>query len=197
MGIRPDGSEHTVLAGDFEIDAVVPGGARVQDSFRLKIHIPPRYPEEVPRVFETGGRIPRGGRDHVNDDGSLCLGSPLRLMMHLGEDPSLVAFARHCIIPFLYAFSHRQQKGGELVFGELAHAIPGLLDDYGGILKLKEPKKIAQALKRVLEKKRIANKRPCPCGCKRRLGKCDLHNRINLLRKLVPKSWLRDHIGNK
>jgi len=195
LAIRPDGSNNTVLAGDFKLDAAIPGGVRVQESFHLEIRVPPDYPEDRPRVFERSGKIPMaGGKNHINPDGSLCLGSPIRLMMHLGSNPSLVGYMRECVVPFLYAIAHRQQHGGDLVFGELAHWVPGLADDYGKILNLRDGGKILAALKCVLMKKRIANKRPCPCGCQRRLGKCRLRFRIHTFRKLIPKMWLRAHL---
>ena len=43
-------------------------------------------------VTECGHRIPRTPAFHVNGDGSLCLGSNLRLLLQPAEHPSLLGF---------------------------------------------------------------------------------------------------------
>ncbi len=196
MAIRPDGSSDLVLTGDFQINAEALGGPPIKDSFNLTIRVPKDYPLNIPRVFENSNRIPRQNDHHVNGSGSLCLGSPLRLISHLGADHTLSGFTQFCLVPFLYAFARREAEGGSLAFGELAHEIPGLIEDYKELLGLKCPMKVVEALEYALKKKRIANKLPCPCGCGLRLGKCPLHLKVNHIRKHVPKSWLRKHLGH-
>ena len=81
MSVKPTVGKHLVLAGTFSFRAKAPSGVEVSDSFSLRIEVPNSFPKELPNVWETGGRIPRRGSFHVNEDNySLCLGSPLRLL---------------------------------------------------------------------------------------------------------------------
>src|ERR1700749_4797302 len=83
MANRPSRDVALRLKGKFEFSAEQAVYGKVTDSFYLQIDIPAGFPREVPEVTETGGRIPRHGEFHVNENGSLCLGSHLRLLIKL------------------------------------------------------------------------------------------------------------------
>lgn len=95
-------------------------------------------------------------------------------------------------VPYLYAVSHKLQHGGPFPFGELAHGTPGALDEYVDLFGLEDRTKIKQALYLLGLKKRIANKRPCPCGCEKRLGVGTFNRRLLPLRKLSSPKWFQD-----
>lgn len=191
MAIRPSPNVALRLKGKFEFSAEHPMHGKVADAFQLQIDVPAGFPRELPEVTEIGGRIPRLGSYHVNGDGSLCLGSHLRLLIMLNAAPTLTGFASSCLIPYLYAISLKLKNGGKLVFGELAHYGPGMLQDYAQLFSLDNTKKAHAALELLGTKKRIANKRPCPCGCGVRLGRCRLHRRLLPFRKLASRAWFR------
>jgi hypothetical protein len=157
----------------------------------LEIEVPPGFPKALPRVTETGGRIPRHGDYHVNSDGTLCLGSPLRLLLKLSNAPTLQGFASSCLVPYLFAMSHKLRNGGPLLFGELAHETPGLIADYLDLFQLRRPEQVTEVLRALGIKKRRANKLPCPCGCGVRLGRCKFNARIRGFRTLANRSWFR------
>jgi hypothetical protein len=76
MLLAPTMDGVTVLAGTFEFEASWEGVV-VKDSYDLRIEAG-SYPEALPVVFETGGRIPRRMDEHVfESSGRLCLGSGL------------------------------------------------------------------------------------------------------------------------
>src|SRR4051794_31021288 len=100
MVFRPRTGKPPVLRGRFAFSARHHEKGEVEDGFDLEIEIPPRFPEDVPIVTETGGRIPREADHHVNKDGKLCLGSPLRLRHLLAEAPTLTGFAATCLVPY-------------------------------------------------------------------------------------------------
>src|SRR5688500_15736505 len=104
MSLAPSRTPDTVLSGLFEFQATG-AGHHVEDAFHLKIIVPRSFPADLPRVFETGSRIPRPGDYHVNPDETLCLGSHLRLKKALLTDPSLMEFAAKCIVPYLFNVS--------------------------------------------------------------------------------------------
>lgn len=142
---------------------------------------------------ELQHKIPRDGKFHVNNDDTLCLGSPLSLLKKIANSPSLSGFAETCVVPFLYAVSNKLQNGGDFAFSELAHGKKGVLDDYMEVLGLKRPEDVHKALDLLGMKRRLANKRACPCNCGKRLGSCFFHKKLNEFRRLAPRSWYKKH----
>jgi hypothetical protein len=194
MSLQPSAGGIMVIEGDFSFAAVHDGLPQVQDSYSLQIVIPKDFPRALPEVSETGGRIPRHADFHINADGTFCLGSPLGLMVRLQEQPTLPAFVSRCVVPYLYAMSLKLDHGIDFVFGELAHGAPGLVDDYRQLFGLKLQSQLLPTLRCLLLKKRVANKKPCPCGCGKRLGKCRFNERVRHLRGVLPRAWLRVYL---
>lgn len=194
MSITPYSGDDTYIRGKFWFKANVSGCDEIVDSYKLEIIVPNKFPQALPKVKETAGKIPRDGNYHVNPDGTLCLGSPLRLLKKIHSVPSLNGFTGKCLVPYLYAVSYKLRNGGDFLFGELAHGDQGIVDDYSTILGLQEQSQVTQAIKLLGVKKRIANKKPCPCGCGKRLGICSLHNKLNEFRKMAHTSWFRNHM---
>lgn len=193
MSIMPSRDTTTVVKGKFSFSAQPVNGVLINDSFYLEIVIPRAFPQEIPKVIELEGKIPRDGKYHVNHDNTLCLGSPLRLLQKIYEKPNLVGFSERCLVPYLYAVSHKLRTGGSFVFNELAHGEQGIIEDYLDLFGLKKHEQVIQTLALLGMKKRIANKSPCPCGCGLRLGKCKLHLTLNRYRNLASRSWFKVH----
>ena len=196
MSIGPSRDSTTLLRGVFSFSAKPNGGNEITDSYQLELAIPDRYPRAIPKVTETGRKIPRDGKYHVNHDNTLCLGAPLRLLQKIAATPTVVGFAENCLVPYLYAVSNKLQKGGEFVFNELPHGERGVIVDYLELFGLKKPEQVINVLKLLGMKRRIANKKPCPCECGWRLGKCTFHLKLNPFRNLAPRSWFSAHSRN-
>tara|TARA_R110000851_G_scaffold243845_2_gene396645 strand:- start:7375 stop:8034 length:660 start_codon:yes stop_codon:yes gene_type:complete len=196
MSTAPCKDAGICLRGKFRFKASVSGGDEIDDSYKLEIVVPEKFPQALPKVKETGGKIPRDGNFHVNPDGTLCLGSPLRLLRKVHSAPNLTGFADKCLVPYLYAVSYKLMHGGEFVFGELAHGGQGIVDDYSVMLGLKERHQVTRAIQLLGLKKRLANKKPCPCGCGKRLGACPFHYKLNEFRRMAPVSWFRAHASS-
>lgn len=197
MSTAPCSVAGVCLRGKFRFKASESGGDEIDVSYKLEIVVPDKFPQALPKVKETGGKIPCDGNFHVNPDGTLCLGSPLRLLMKVHSSPSLTGFADNCLVPYLYAVSYKLKNGGEFLFGDLAHGDQGIVQDYSKLLGLKDGYKIDRAIQLLSIKKRIANKRPCPCGCGRRLGVCTLNKKLNEFRKMAPMSWFKAHASKE
>lgn len=191
MAIRPRPGSSTVLKGLFAFVALKEGLPKISDSYDLSILVPETFPRDLPSVTETVGRIPRDGKHHVNPDGTLCLGTPLRLLRDFSKIPSLVGFAEIFLVPYLYAMSLNLDYGIPFIFGELAHGGPGELADYADLLGLKRPEQAKRALTLLAQKKRRANKYPCPCGCGLRLGRCRFNYQIRAFRKIASRSLFK------
>lgn len=196
MSVVPSRTADLRLRGLFEFTAKSDNGPEISDSYQIEIAVPHSFPSAIPVIRETGNKIPRDGHQHVNPNGSLCLGSPLRLLTKLQYNPTLVGFARNCLIPYLYGLSRKANPADKFYMGELDHGEPGIIDDYRSLLGLPERHQILKALALLGLKKRIANKRPCPCDCGKRLGVCRTRYRLNRYRTLAPRSWFRRHAKN-
>lgn len=183
MRIQPSRSKLIHLEGQFEFRADSAKGPIIEDAFQLRIILPNAYPKELPKFFELGTRIPREADHHVfPEDGALCLGSPLRLEIIAQSVKDFTAFVQQTLVPFLYAVSHSEKTGKSFLFGELKHGLPGLVEDYRELLQLQSHRQIVNALSLLAMKKRLANKRPCPCDCGSRLGSCSFNGTIRQLR---------------
>src|SRR5579863_893231 len=191
MAMQPISGSEIVIAGEFRFTAVAKDRPQISDSYQLRITVPDQFPERIPTVVELGHKIPRIGNFHVNPDSTLCLGSPLRLLLKLSNERTLPGFASRCLIPYLYAISHKLSFGGKLPFSELKHGPVGALEDYMEILALRRPEQARRAIKLLGMKKRRANKLPCPCDCGQRLGKCSFNKRLSQIRRCASRSWFR------
>ncbi len=192
MSLQPTRHSETIIRGQFHFKANGSGLA-TEDAFELEIQINERFPSEIPEVRETAEKIPKTGDYHVNPDGTLCLGSHLRLKKALLESPDLVSFTEKCLVPYLFNVSIKLRNGGEFVTGELAHGTAGIIHDYMDLFGLSTPDQIVYALELLGTKKRVANKKMCPCGCGLRLGRCTVHHRLNIFRPAAARSWFSKH----
>lgn len=187
LSLRPIVNGQVRLSGQLSFSAEANDLERIDDSYEVEIAIPRRFPHQPPLVTEAAGRIPKSF--HTNDDGSLCLGSPVRQQLELKKAPTLPGFVQACVIPYLYGFSYRE-KHGRLPFGELEHGLKGIHKDFATLFGVQTEKAAEQMVRLAGMKKRPANKNRCPCGSGRRLGKC--HNRkVNGLRKQLGRTWFR------
>lgn len=195
MTISPSLGAEYIVQGSLSFSAKFKKNDRITDSYRLKIIIPPGYPKKLPVVREIGNRIPRERDHHVMGNGSLCFGSPLRLLQKIAKDPSLSGVAENCIIPYLYSNSHKQ-KYGYYPFSELEHGPLGEIKDYVDLLGLDTVEQAKYAIQLLGMKKRIANKKLCPCGCNIRTGKCKFNYVLRKFRYLAERSWFRSLNSN-
>jgi hypothetical protein len=178
LRLMPSRNGDIVLRGVIDFTASANGCRTVTDSYEVSLRIPNAYPSELPVVHETGGRIPKNF--HKLEGNALCLGSPFRLWLFTKQNPSLLNFIEGVVIPYLYAYS-LHEAGEAMPFGELKHGSAGLIDDLGEMIGASDSRTAAAYVQAIMRKKRIANKRPCPCGSGSRLGRC--HNkRVNSLR---------------
>jgi len=187
FSLRPSGRKGLRLLGAFSRVLSADGLPDVQTAFNLEIIIPFGFPATVPLAYERSGRIPDSY--HKFRDGSLCLGSTLRLLMAFRQTPTVLAYAREFLVPYLYRFSYAEEYGRS-PWPDLEHGEEGLLEDYSKLLGSPTPQMCAEFISLLGLKKRVANKRPCPCGSRLRLGKCHNHL-LNRIRGLGTRSSFR------
>lgn len=160
----------------------------VQDWYQLEILLPPEYPEQLPKVWEVGGRIPRHVDRHVFRDGALCLGAPLGLWLPLDGDFSITTVVDGPLRSFLIGNSLVEQ-GEPWPHGELLHGRPGLLQQVCELVGSENPVDAALLLLDVANEE-LRGHSPCPCGSGKKFSKChrDLVRRLHT----VPESFIRD-----
>jgi hypothetical protein len=185
LRLRPVAAGEVIIAGTLLFHAEAPDKERIEDEYEIEIAIPESFPKWIPSVRETEGRIPSDF--HKLDDGSLCLGSPTRLLLLLSESPSILAFVERCVIPYLYGYSFYKQYGA-MPFGELSHHQEGIREDLASIFGIKGVEVVCDFVRLASMKKRHANKQSCPCGSSLRLGKCH-RLRVNDLRNRLGRFW--------
>lgn len=191
MVVKSTSTRDICIEGVFTFSTEYKNLGRIEDSYELRFIVSQQFPELIPKVYETGFKIPHHKNYHVNDDHSLCLGSPLQLKLKIIQKPTLQGFAENCVEPYLYAMSYKREHGGKLPIPELEHGSMGELKDYADIFGLKSNDQAKQALMLLGLKKRIANKYPCPCGCGLRLGKCKFNTMIGPFRNYANRGWYK------
>ncbi len=168
MRLGPGRPDQLVLVGQFEFTGSKDGVA-ITDQYDVEVEIPKSFPLDLPRARERGGRI--ASTFHTNPDGSMCLGSPLRLAQRVDAEPTLTGYAESCLVPYLYAHSYLMRHG-KLPWDDLPHGDVGILLDYLKMFRARYADEVVAFLALLSGRRRVANKRPCPCSSGRRLGAC-------------------------
>jgi hypothetical protein len=185
LRIAPSAGEELKLAGELRFRVTGPEGVTIEDSYEVELRVPADFPPRTPTAQETGGRI--GPAYHKREGGLLCLGAPTELRIRLVTSPTLLAFVERVLIPYLFGHSYYTVHG-KMPFGELEHGTAGLLQHFAGLFGVADRAAARGFVRAASLRRRVANKMPCPCGSRRRLGRC--HNRrVNRVRALLGRAW--------
>ncbi len=177
LAIRPHAADGLLVAGEFFFFARR-RRVEITDSYSIEIVVPDGFPQLLPQVKEVGGRIPADF--HHYPDGTLCLGSPIRLYLLIGRYANLSDFARRCLLPYLFGYSYRE-KYGRLPFGELEHGHAGIMSDLRNLLAVDDDVQVLRLLDLAGTPRMKANRQRCPCDSGQRVGRCH-HMLLNELR---------------
>lgn len=195
LRVQPQVNGTLVLAGELYFNARYKRKV-IADTYSIQIEVSDRFPVELPRVKEIGGRIPADF--HHYSDGTLCLGSLIRLELYIRDDADLPSFVERFVVPYLFGYSHMAQFGS-LPFGELEHGHKGIVQDLERILKATGEKACLDLLKLAGFERRTANRQRCPCGSGLRVGRCHnlILNEVRMrLGRLACRDWhnfIREH----
>lgn len=192
MSIKPFHGEEIIIEGNFSFIANFKDFQSVEDNYNLRLVISEDFPYVLPKVYELEGKIPKDHTHHVNPDGTLCLGSPLRLLLKISDNPTINTFVENCLVPFLYSISYKLRNGGPFVFGELEHGIEGVLDDYLEIFDLSSLEQVLNVLFLLGMSEKAAYKQPCPCNCGNKLRKCEFRFKVDNFRKVASRAFYKN-----
>jgi len=190
LAVVPTITSEVVLAGRMQCRAVGKGGVEVDENYAVEVRIGRQFPNDIPVVFETGGRIPLSF--HRNPDESLCLGAPTALRLALSQSPTVGGFIDSVLVPYLYGHAYHA-RFGVMPYGELPHGRAGLAQHFRTYFRMPAATNIPALLSLTGLRRRVANKCPCPCGSRRRLGRCH-HREVNRARAVLGREWFRTQV---
>lgn len=153
--------------------------------FDVKIVVNHRYPDLEPKVFETGGRIPRCIDRHINSDGDCCVTVWEEWLVRT-DDTSFSAFLNGPVREFFLA-QYWFERTGRWPFGERPHGEEGLLEAYADVLGIPNKKKDIIYYLKQLARPRPRGHWPCPCGSGELLRRCHWEKLIELHERVPPR----------
>lgn len=166
--LREGDSASWEITGILRIHANYMDDHEIHDEFELQINISPDYPLVIPVAEETGNRIP--SEYHTYANGTLCLGAPLAVKRSFNKASTLAGFFKNCLVPYLYAFSIKEESGN-LPFGELSHGGKGILEYYQDLFRCQDVKVILELILLLAEDNYRGHKK-CPCRSGKRIRNC-------------------------
>ena len=184
-----------IVAGPLLFEACPHGYPPITASFEIELHIPILYPNDLPKVLESSGRISRN-YSHVYDSEFLCLGTPAGELEQFHKQPVLLGFVDKLVIPYLYGYCYWERFGSH-PFGEHAHYGAGIIQYYTEKLQLKHETSAVDIVRYLYD--RGYNKNDlCPCGSGKIIRVCHKRELQHLHRIHTKKSLARElrHISS-
>jgi hypothetical protein len=162
------------------------------DWYQIEIEFPEDYPDTLPIVRETAGRIPRLPDRHVNHpDGALCVGMPDSFWMDGTAQAPFLSFLEGPIRTFLIGNS-LVENGEPWPFGEWGHGGKGVLEYYAQLFSTRDVALVTRLLS-CAQKPDVKGHVQCPCKSGRIFRRC--HSPIvREVEKKVPAALLERSI---
>lgn len=161
----------------------------VLDRFQIEVEFPLDYPDRLPWVRETLGRIPHILDRHVlPTSGTACLFVDESWLLSVGGDPSFLEFLDGPVRNFFLGQA-LVEAGKDWPFGERTHGLEGLLQAYGEWFGTEDEAVILRYLE-YLSKKKFKGHWECPCGSGEKLRKCHLEE-VRGLQARIPQRLVK------
>lgn len=157
----------------------------VNERYSIEISFPPDYPNTLPVVRETGGKIPRLVDRHVNENnGTACVCVPDEWFIDR-TDSSFATFLKIPVNNYFLSQQHYEIHK-KWPFDERKHGKEGILDFYKEHFATDDLDVIKKYLE-YLSQNTIKGHWDCPCGSGKKLRKC--HNlKIRKMKEKLPAS---------
>jgi len=167
------------------------------DRYQVEIQLPPNFPSGIPRVRETGMRIPRIADRHMYADGTACLFVEEEWIMANPEGTDWFVFLNGPVRNFFIG-QCLVEAGAGWPFGQRSHGSKGILECYAELTCANDLRTAYNYLE-MLGKKKLKGHWPCPCGSRMKIRDC--HRQVIWsLRQRIPhqvfqNSW--KHVQNE
>lgn len=188
-------------AGNVEVaGALVVRGASDEelDRYSISIELLPEFPDKLPIVRETGGRIPWDADRHVEPDGRACVMIEEDRWSCFPAGSSLIDFIHIPVANFFLSQSYFEEHG-EWPFGEWKHGFGGVLQCYKLLIGTQSSLTVHRFLY-VLAKQDLKPHYECPCGSGKQIKKCCMAKIADLRMKIpwgLARTRLRSFQGAK
>lgn len=166
--VSADGNK-TILKGPLCFEASAKDLDPITECFEIEIVIPETYPEDLPRVRETGGKI-GADYDHVYESGTLCLAVPIEERRVFLEQPSLLGYVNRLVVPYFYGFCHWKTHDVH-PFDESEHGPEGIVHHYMDLLGLTDELTVLAVIAFLYEHG-YRGHHSCPCGSEDKVRNC-------------------------
>lgn len=166
----PDALE---LLGSYILDCSY-HGVPLYDVYEIKILVPWDYPTSFPKIWETGGKVPRenNGFMHVFPDGSLCLGVTYDLISLITSNSDLSRYVCPLLDSYFYSATYYREYGVIPEYGERPHGDAGIIEAYKERYQVSDEKTLFSLLPYSAGMIRYRGHLPCPCCSGKRMRNC-------------------------
>jgi len=157
-------------------------------SFEIEIEVPANYPEGVPIVRETAGKLAKIANRHFNGDenDSACLFVPEARFKYYPKNSSIVDFIEGPVKSFFLWQIDYDLNGGKSSIGGMSHGLLGKVEFYREELDTRDTQVILKFIKYLISRK-IKKHWSCYCGSGKELRFCHLEELLYLREKISKK----------
>lgn len=155
------------------------------DYYSIEIELLNDYPESVPLVRETGGRIKHIAERHIYTNGNCCLFVAEETWKYYPKGTTIIDFINKIVTAHFINQTHFELTG-KWLWGERSHGIDGILEFYEEELKTNNLiliYKFIEHLAKVVVKKHWA----CYCGSKKKFQNCHYRQLLEYRKKIKPE----------
>jgi hypothetical protein len=164
------------------------------DRYSIEITLLRDYPESLPIVRETGGKIPHHADNHMSN-GVACLFVPDERWRICPPGTTLLEFLNNPVRNYFLGHAV-YTRTGEWPLGQRAHGAAGIYEYYAEMLGTTDETVIAGYLD-CLSRQELKGHWLCPCRSGKRLRACHRDQIIDLRKKIPPavayRSWTMVH----
>jgi hypothetical protein len=177
---------HVEIAGAF----VVRGTSGEElGRYSISIMLLPAFPDKLPIVRETGGRIPWHEDRHVERDGRACVMIEEDRWRCFPAGSSILDFIAVPVANFFLSQSYFEEHG-EWPLGEWKHGWSGVLQYYQWLIGTEDNLTVCRFLY-IISRLELKTHLECPCGSGKKIKRC-CRAKIVKLRRKIPWQLARE-----
>lgn len=165
-------------------------GSDLISVYQIEAYLSPDDPNQTPRFFETGGRIPRNLSRHVCNDDTLCLFTSEERHIHWPVGTSFINLLKGPVNEYFLSQFYFEKKG-IWIFGDRGHGSNGPLEFYLEQFQIADREQGINFVNALCGIVRPDDK--CPCGSLR-IGNCH-YKKAKELQKIIPKNVFRSTLA--
>jgi hypothetical protein len=152
---------------------IVDRNGTIWDNFDVRIDINNDYPASLPVITETGCKIPRDGKWHINRDDTCCVGTTAEQFRKLHQKITILNWVEEFAVPFLANYIYRKETGN-YYNGEWSHGEIGIFEDYSQLYGIKDLNLLLQRLRFCSDRQVMSYNELCFCNSGKKYKRCYL-----------------------